>query len=866
MESVDQALECFQLAMTLLSGDTRPERLVTLVFENKINGESFVSLLFNYISLPSYSSSVEYFEIGSLEFQMANETDQLLNHLKIYSLKCLTKFVSICSYDTKSEEPVAEDAKMISKMCAETIVQERGMDILLDILSGKGFYDNKDAGKIGEDDVRIAATECLFFFVVKNEVGRLAMLLQKGVSILLKTIERDTNELVRSYCCAILKEFSSGYPEELLKDNALDICARVLNNDSSPEIRTLCAEILESLFRKEESCAKIVSYPELCQVLNDRLTTETSREVLEATCKLTETLFNTERENKVQYIEAHREFIAKGYWRSFIRVLKQCSVRPASLAVRSFRYLLQSAPSEENLSRQVVNHFQSLSVLLKAALEQTKTANSGKQNSSNNIAHKLLKVEISIVLALLFAQSPQSRRQVHTELIPFPLWMSTLRGALLKHLTYAEVDYFSDMKLVDERGRDLCAEFRALSMDTLDTNVLKGIFSEQDIYEGSRDETSAIFTKKPSGKIYHFILSYIIHDTLSNEDETGNTSPRTPGKATNNATEPPYITAAQTPNSTKNKDNNVSVGDDSFANQFSHVIPPSTGKKNVPEQSPYPSQINTPVVALTPIEKPQSATPKKQSEISALRKVVSKSSESFSLQKRQFENTVFLCKRLGEWYESKEMKIKRQQAQDEYIKAHRLAANISGYRNIPDGYINAKDGLVLRYRQSESPQKLYKSWTDEDVKTTDAFTFEIPFDDFTVERIERIIVLLMKHTKYIKKAFIICPKAPNSKGRRSFLMDMNTNIMPKTYNILSELLMMMKEYGPENIKMPIYLWKGKERKDSSLTQYNILEIMEFVKIHIANYFQGDYDRDDNINFNNSMADNILQTIAEHNDD
>lgn len=53
-----------------------------------------------------------------------------------------------------------------------------------------------------------------------------------------------------------------------------------------------------------------------------------------------------------------------------IKSLKNCSVRPASLAVRALRYLLQTAEPEYNLGYKIVTHFPSFLVLLKAANDQ----------------------------------------------------------------------------------------------------------------------------------------------------------------------------------------------------------------------------------------------------------------------------------------------------------------------------------------------------------------------------------------------------------------------------------------------------------------------------------------------------------------
>ncbi|KAG2377974.1 hypothetical protein C9374_008596 [Naegleria lovaniensis] len=889
MDFVDQALECFQLALTLLSSDPEPNRLKHLVFGSSQNEDfseqSIISLLLDYIALPSYfrpSALNEFSMDQSAQTEIANEIDQLLNHLKVYALKCLSKLISICSFESRNlyMETLGESViKSLSKLCAESIVQDHGVEIMLDYLSSSDqIREPSDPSLVGNaienEELRLAVAECLFFFVVRNEVGRLAVLIQRGIPRFLKCLEQEPNQLIRCYCCAILREFSSSFPEEMLKDNAIQVCVKVLNADPSLEVRALCAELLEVLFKTEPKAFQFVSVPTLCKVLNDRLQKETSRDVLEATCKLLETLFTSNLAGSNDpVLLVHEEFIQKGYWKSFIRVLKQCSPRPASLATRAFRYLLQFAPSDQRLAREVVSHFQSLSILLKACLESTKT-NEQKQLSSTNVANKLLKVELSIIMALLFVQSPFSRNQIHNELKAFPLWMSTLRGALLKHLGFAEMDYFSDLKIIDENGRNVIAAFAAKSSLQLNSDILKEIFEAQESENIYFDDTNSTgIANEHDGKINHFILSFALHTTLtvkephvtsniSSPSRITKTPSKTPSKTSSRIleTEPSYMSSdtSFTPRqkTTNESSFNTSMNsDDSFIQQFGKVLTKhevieieehsasdssSFSKKelsNSPKTSlPSPSSArrsSQQALAFTSNSSFEN-TVFPESLINA-RSIVSRASVNKALQKKEFDNSVFLCKVFGVWYESHEMKIERQKAQDSFVKAHRMAANTTGLKIIPTGFVNTPDGLVLRYQPNESPQKLTKHWTDEDVKLSDVFTFEVPFDDFTVERVERVHQALARHCKLVKKLLVCCPKSP--KNRRTFLMDMNLNIMPKSNQIIEELLLLMKEYGVENIKMPIYLWKGKERKDTSLTQYNILEILEFVKIHIANHCQ-----------------------------
>lgn len=107
-----------------------------------------------------------------------------------------------------------EASRNIAKECAECIVEGQGLEVLLNFL------------EIDENEsVRVAIAEALFFFIVRNEMGRLAVVIQRGVSTFANCLEIETSAVIRSYYCAILRELGSVYPEELLKEDMIHVCA-----------------------------------------------------------------------------------------------------------------------------------------------------------------------------------------------------------------------------------------------------------------------------------------------------------------------------------------------------------------------------------------------------------------------------------------------------------------------------------------------------------------------------------------------------------------------------------------------------------------------------------------------------------------
>jgi hypothetical protein len=102
---------------------------------------------------------------------------------------------------------------MVAKECAECVVAGKGIELLLKIL------EDEDS-----ESLRLVTVECLFFFIIRNEVGRLAIVMQKGIPTFISCLGIETSSIVRSYYCAILREYASIYPNELLKENMISVC------------------------------------------------------------------------------------------------------------------------------------------------------------------------------------------------------------------------------------------------------------------------------------------------------------------------------------------------------------------------------------------------------------------------------------------------------------------------------------------------------------------------------------------------------------------------------------------------------------------------------------------------------------------
>jgi hypothetical protein len=1043
--------------------DPDPLRIQMVVFDNT---PEFVATLLAFVAVPIPFRTNPDFNISIL----TSKNEGIFLNLKVYALKTLTKFISICSFEAANTyEDEEEASKRIAKECAECVVEGQGLEVLLNFLEVEET-----------ESVRLAIAEALFFFIVRNEMGRLAVVIQRGISTFLNCLDIETSAIIRSYYCAILREFGTVYPEELLKDNMIGIASKLLNIDPSPDVRALCAEILEVLFRSDPKALKFLeeSKIDLPKILSDRLMQDQSREVLEAICKLLETMFSLKNKSFLN------KFIQIGGWRAFVRVLKSCSVRPASLAVRALRYLLQNADYQVHLGKNIITHFPSLSVLLKAALDQEDK----QQQKKHTIAHKLLKVELAICLGLIFSQDPSCRYHVYNELKAFPVWMATLRSALLKHLSLAEMEYFASINIVDFSGTNLIQSFTA---DTPDGPAVKSLFIDQEsrheqmVADGYFEQDS----RKPDiksidatdettwGKIKSYILSYAIHVTLcppqpqsapvtedysvshhqanisspsrqappftqsphsaEHEEEyedysrssvpsthanspshislynqqQRDLSPRTKSIHTNLRNQQPqnelyYSNGRSLPRTQSGNDLRVSLdpfsprteseqnkqdkpqrprrqaieeiiytsptdashafvqpatqheqefsiydgytstvtklrsdadlhdqfwhqhnqhlGDDDYImtqqqqfldeqnrlfqniedRQLHHEA--SLHQEQHPFDAPDQHHYDFQNAELQPNIEDQlygnttsrshysNATQDFDTQsIHSIHSIHSREGSEFDLQPRknrqvtsssnstghhqqipydhnehnlavqqpihdtvesqhdhilkrkkkspkktlrqmQLENALFLPKKFGLYYVDEKMLKRKAVAQKQFLDTFRMTASPSN--KVLKNYVSTGDGLVVRKQHpAPSPQKLQKSWTEGDVKDSDLVIFEIPFDDFRLPLMQQMVEKIKRHHKFVKKSFITCPQGTNAKGRRTFLLDMNVNILPRMQQTVQELVRLVKEHGEERIKLPIYLWKGRERADRSITNRNILEILEYIKMYLANH-------------------------------
>lgn len=105
------------------------------------------------------------------------------------------------------------EAKKVSKQCAEMLVDEQGLEALLNYLQTSEF-----------EPVRFGIVQVLFAFVMKNQVGKFALVVQRGLAAFNQCLAVEKSAAVKFHLCAIIKEFCSGFAEDVLKENIVEVC------------------------------------------------------------------------------------------------------------------------------------------------------------------------------------------------------------------------------------------------------------------------------------------------------------------------------------------------------------------------------------------------------------------------------------------------------------------------------------------------------------------------------------------------------------------------------------------------------------------------------------------------------------------
>eukprot|EP01063_Lacrimia_lanifica_P004540 TRINITY_DN12555_c0_g1_i1.p1 TRINITY_DN12555_c0_g1~~TRINITY_DN12555_c0_g1_i1.p1 ORF type:complete len:1118 (+),score=414.72 TRINITY_DN12555_c0_g1_i1:42-3395(+) len=440
--TMNEVCELLSLIVTVLQQDPNVGRLKLLLFDSVPEGTPNVfAILFQYLA------STFTYAPGAVA---PEEAKNQINRLRNTALRTLSKVVSLASFD---HYPAVPETAQVSQWCAQAVVDNRGVQILLSIVCG---------GPQVSEESKISAVECLFVFVMRNAAGKQAIVdTEQALMYVTEALRTEKSPMVRNYSAACIRELANTHPSNIIHSEFPELVVELIRNDSSADVRVLSIETLDVVLKADSSY--IQRYPckkDLAEVLLSLLEHDTNKEVVDITCRLLSTLFTTEGRQILSI--NHKDMTLPQlpvtfttHWidlQGYVAMLGVCSnnssVKVAGMASRAFRHLIQYAPWQVQLGHRLIENWNSVGVLLKALQPSSAP-------KSDDLEAQIPLVELSIALGLLFAQSPYTRTAIHRELSGFPAWLPSLRSGIINHLNRAALEYYSSIEIFDITGHQV---------------------------------------------------------------------------------------------------------------------------------------------------------------------------------------------------------------------------------------------------------------------------------------------------------------------------------------------------------------------------------------------------------------------------
>jgi hypothetical protein len=184
-------------------------------------------------------------------------------------------------------------------------------------------------------------------------------------------------------------------------------------------------------------------------------------------------------------------------------------------------------------------------------------------------------------------------------------------------------------------------------------------------------------------------------------------------------------------------------------------------------------------------------------------------------------------------------------AYDRFDSAFKLTRQLSRYyaqtEQRQPKYEATPDGFVVRQQQLRNPwgpvvkKQQVKSWSVKDMKEGDLFYFAVPFDELSRAAIECVLERTRRHTAALKRAFVTTPQT--AKGRRWLIYDLMHHVIPGTEAALQKIHSLLGDYGDENVRFPVFLFREKEMHlgERALHCGNVMEIVDQVDFYFKQH-------------------------------
>lgn len=695
------------------------------------------------------------------------------------------------------------------------------------------------------EPVRCSVAEAIFIFILRyGAEGKTLLLRHNGVAAVSNAIVIDSSTVVRNFYCSVLRELAESIAPEIASANLLSVCIKVMSSDSSADCRILCSEVLSLCLRQSADTRYLLMRPhDLLHAADQQfddmdatpssspnvgtsasprrplaaasMSPETRYTVQEAVGKLLQTcalvassasiedFFDVSSQMQIASKMSRRIAVAgaplpsapanAAYWRAKVAT------------ATTMRFLIQYTPHRLAVGDSIINHFPSLSTLLKAVIDAGRMTDTLNHTSGSTELFDAYCVEVATAVALITAQSPAYRHSLQRELLTVPMWATTLKASLVSCLNKASIEFFGTIEILDATGVYL--------------NALEGI-EWSDANKPRRQSIVATFEKQESRLSQGVVL------------------PHAPLQPPASATELEWTRRCRLTFVILNfgvhlaltlpEPSALHTADQHHQHTVAASSVPRTGRRDVSPGASYADAYATPGTPRGMVQgNSRHATPSRRDPLfpnaSALRDasqgttsrsaLTAQEREALAVSFDKFNSSFQLTLQLAECYAKKQ--------RDEAM------------------FVPTGDGFVVRAQNLKNPwnslvqRPSLRSWTVKDVADGDLFYFAIPFDDLNERSVSIVMEKAKRHLTHTKKSMVTAPQ--HAKGRRWFLYDSLNFIMPRTIKILEELRQMSRDHGDSNLRFPVFLFREKEMHlgERCLHPGNLIEVMDQVKFYFS---------------------------------
>eukprot|EP01065_Artemidia_motanka_P024102 TRINITY_DN28746_c0_g1_i2.p1 TRINITY_DN28746_c0_g1~~TRINITY_DN28746_c0_g1_i2.p1 ORF type:complete len:990 (+),score=306.33 TRINITY_DN28746_c0_g1_i2:431-2971(+) len=669
--------------------------------------------------------------------------------LRVQCAQTLTRLLSLC---TDEDVSVDTEQRTVASLCLSTIKEAGFVSLALAALA-------PDPQTAASDAVRVALAESLFVAVMRVRGAARVLASAGGAEVLTETLFADGSEMVRNYSAAILRVLAEHSPDDFAELELVDRALSRIRFEQSKYVVILLLEIVALLFGAfpdtflSRSHVGSTLVEDLQEATLGLLRTDPTDDVVTAVVRLLETLFVLEGCSGGRSVALTASVLADDGWKPLLSRDPHQSPEAKTLKVRALRRLVQGCTTPllcDELHSAFTRFFPSLSLLINS---------DHGQGPPTELAR-----ELALCFSVILAKHPRSREFVIETLGGYPVWIAQLRRRLLASLD-APPRVMNSVFIIDAAPAWLNDVRQHAGVDWGDRGgiaiAVANMFAEQE------RRLAAAGTR-------------VIDRVFAMQEETTEAPPRTLSPCDQKARLTQAVLAhavrvGLTPAGSDEADDVVGMP----------LSPSGTGL------------VGDVLRGLAVHSPPRAATPGRAQR----RKAPARRTRSQSVGTRRAVPSgraaidtailTYLPMKWGEYYDKRNRPIVRH------------FPSPAGPR------VRGGRPFVQQTTQSMSLQ----SWEAADVEPGDLFGFSIPFDELSVERVQRDIDRLHKHRVRMRKGSLTTPAS--RRGRRWFFSDMIANILPRLEQVLEQLRDTVGAHGKDGMLFYLNIVKLMEQKSSA---------------------------------------------------